>query len=57
MHVAHLMHRPRIQLTFAPPIPTAALPISRATTFTLTQQLQTAIEELRPDAGVKAVAA
>jgi 1-acyl-sn-glycerol-3-phosphate acyltransferase len=57
MHVAHLMHRPRVQLAFGPPIPTADLPIGRATAFTLTQQLRTAIEELRPAAGVEAIAA
>ena len=48
MHFAHLVHRPRIKLTFGLPIPTAALPPGRNMAIALTRQLQAAIEELRP---------
>ena len=57
MHVAHLMHRPRIQLAFGTPIPTASLPMGRNTAFALTEQLQAAIEDLRPVTGTEAFAA
>lgn len=47
MQFAHLMHRPRIHISFGQPIPTAALPIGRNTAVALTKQLQAAIEELQ----------
>ncbi len=57
MHVAHLMHRPRIQMTFGQPIPTATLSIGKNISFELTQKLQAAIEELRTIASVESSAA
>ena len=47
MHVAHLLHRPPIRVTFGSPIPTAGLPFGKGTTINLTRQLQVAIDELR----------
>ncbi|MGC2074782.1 MAG: lysophospholipid acyltransferase family protein [Xanthobacteraceae bacterium] len=47
MQVAHLLHRPLIQVTFGSPIPTAGLPLGKRTTIELTRQLQVAIGELR----------
>jgi len=47
MQVAHLMHRPLIRVTFGSPIPTARLPIGKNASLALTQQLQSAIAELR----------
>ena len=47
MHVAHVMHRPRIRVMFGAPIPTKLLPLGKETTTALTRQLQTAIGELR----------
>jgi len=46
MRVAHVMHRPRICVSFGSPISTAGLPIEKATAFALTQRLQVTIEEL-----------
>jgi 1-acyl-sn-glycerol-3-phosphate acyltransferase len=57
MQIAHLMGRPRIQIAFGPVIPTAGLPVGKATTLALTQRLQTAIEDLRPAVTVEASAA
>ena len=57
MHVAHLMHRPLIQVTFGSPIPTAELPFGKGTTIELTRQLQAAIGELRSIADFKQFAA
>ena len=53
MHVAHLMHRPRVQMTFGPPIPTTTLSAGKAAASELTQKLQTAIENLRAIATVE----
>jgi 1-acyl-sn-glycerol-3-phosphate acyltransferase len=47
IQVAHLLHRPPIQVTFGSPIPTADLPLGKGTTINLTRQLQAAIGELR----------
>jgi 1-acyl-sn-glycerol-3-phosphate acyltransferase len=47
IQVAHLMHRPRIRVTFGSPIPTGELPFGKETTIALTRQLQAAIGELR----------
>lgn len=47
MQIGHLMHRPRIRVTFGTPIPTAELPLGRATTFDLTHQLEGAIAKLK----------
>jgi len=47
MHIAHIMHRPRIRVTFGAPIPTTSLPLGKETTAVLTRQLQAAIGELR----------
>lgn len=57
MHVAHLLRRPRIQMTFGRPIPTVALPTGRNMAFDLTLQLQVAMEELRTIASAKSAAA
>jgi 1-acyl-sn-glycerol-3-phosphate acyltransferase len=46
MDIAHIMHRPRIRVTFGAPIPTASLPLGKETTAALTRQLQAAIGEL-----------
>ena len=47
MQVAHLMHRPRIRVTFGAPIPTAELAFGKETMIALTRQLQAAIDELQ----------
>jgi 1-acyl-sn-glycerol-3-phosphate acyltransferase len=47
MRIAHVMHRPRIRVTFGAPIPTTLLPLGKETTVVLTRQLQAAIDELR----------
>jgi 1-acyl-sn-glycerol-3-phosphate acyltransferase len=47
MHVAHLLQRPLVRVTFGSPIPTAELPIRKGTTISLTQQLQAAIGKLQ----------
>ena len=57
IQVAHLLHRPSIQVTFGSPIPTAGLPLGRGTTINLTRQLQTAIGQLRLVANSKQIAA
>ena len=57
MQVAHLLHRPLIQVTFGTPIPTAKLPIEKKTAIDLTRQLQQAIGELRSVANSKLFAA
>lgn len=57
MQVAHLLHRPFIRVTFGSAIPTAGLPIGKATTIALTQQLQAAIGELRSNADSRLAAA
>ncbi|RPI43759.1 MAG: 1-acyl-sn-glycerol-3-phosphate acyltransferase [Hyphomicrobiaceae bacterium] len=48
MQMGHMMHRPRIRVTFGAPIPTTELPLGRATTFALTRQLEAAISNLKP---------
>ena len=48
MQMGHMMHRPRIRVTFGAPIPTTELPLGRATTFALTRQLEAAISKLKP---------
>ena len=57
MQIAHVMHRPRIRVTFGTPIPTAELPIAKATTFALTHQLEVAIAKLKSTANVALSAA
>lgn len=47
MQVAHLMHRPRIRVTFGAPISTAELAFGKETMIALTRQLQAAIDELQ----------
>ena len=48
MQIGHIMHRPRIRVTFGAPIPTTELPLGKATTFALTHQLEVAIAKLKP---------
>jgi 1-acyl-sn-glycerol-3-phosphate acyltransferase len=57
MHLAHVMHRPRIRVMFGAPIPTMLLPPGKETAAVLTRQLQTAISELRSVANSDLVAA
>ena len=57
MHVAHLLHRPLIRVTFGSPIPTAELPFGKGTTIDLTRPLQAAIDELRSIADSRLFAA
>ena len=57
MEIGHVMHRPRIQVMFGTPIPTAGLPIAKATTFALTHQLEVAIDKLKSTANVALSAA
>ena len=47
MQVGHLMHRPRIRVTFGAPIPTTGLPVARRTATDLTRQVEAAIGQLR----------
>jgi 1-acyl-sn-glycerol-3-phosphate acyltransferase len=47
LQAIHLLHRPRVRVTFGSLIPTAELPIGKGTTIDLTRQLQAAIDELR----------
>lgn len=47
MHVAHLLGRPRICVTFGAPISTSGLSIERSTAEALTERLQAAIAGLR----------
>ncbi len=53
MHIAHLVRRPRVQMTFGPPIPTTTLQAGKTAAFELTQKLQAAIEDLRAVAAVE----
>jgi len=57
IQVAHVLHRPPIQVTFGSPIPTTDLPLGKGTTINLTRQLQTAIGELRSIADTRLSAA
>jgi hypothetical protein len=57
MQAVHLLHRPRVCVTFGSLIPTAELPIGKGTTIDLTRQLQAAIDELRSIAGSTLLAA
>jgi 1-acyl-sn-glycerol-3-phosphate acyltransferase len=57
MQVAHVLHRPRIRVTFGLPIPTAELPLGKQTTIELTRKLQAAIGELRSAADSNLLAA
>ena len=47
MQMGHVMHRPRIRVTFGTPIPTTELPLGKATTLALTHQLERAIAKLK----------
>ncbi len=47
MQFGHVMDRPRIRVTFGAPIPTAELPIERATTLALTRQVEVALAKLQ----------
>ncbi len=57
MHLAHLVGRPRIQVTFGAPIQTAGLAIEKSTAARLTQHLQSAIEDLQSGAHIVQTAA
>lgn len=48
MQFGHLMHRPKVRITFGTPIATASLSPGRSTTLALTRQLQVAIADLKP---------
>jgi 1-acyl-sn-glycerol-3-phosphate acyltransferase len=47
MQIGHVMHRPRIRVTFGAPIPTTGLPIERVTALALTRQVEVAISKLQ----------
>jgi len=47
MQIGHVMHRPRIRVTFGAPIPTTGLPIERATALALTRQVEIAVSKLQ----------
>lgn len=47
MHVAHLLGRPSIRVTFGTPIPTDGLPTEKSTAAVLTERLQASIADLR----------
>ena len=57
IQVAHVLHRPPIQVTFGSPIPTTDLPLGKGTTINLTRQLHAAIGELRSIADTRLSAA
>ena len=48
MRMGHVVHRPRVRVTFGTPIPTTELPFGKATTLALTHQLEGAIAKLKP---------
>ena len=47
MQVAHIMHRPRIRVTFGTPMSTTLLTPGKETTIALTRRVEAAIGELR----------
>jgi 1-acyl-sn-glycerol-3-phosphate acyltransferase len=57
IQASHLLRRPSIEVTFGSPIPTATLPLGRATTIDLTRRLQAAIGEIQSEANSKRLAA
>jgi 1-acyl-sn-glycerol-3-phosphate acyltransferase len=57
MQIGHIMHRPRIRVTFGTPIPTTDLLLGKATTFALTRQLEGAIAKLKPTVNLSLSAA
>ena len=57
MQMGHIMHRPRIRVTFGAPIPTMDLPLVKATTFALTHQLSAAIGDLQSNVALELSAA
>jgi len=48
IQMGHVMHRPRIRVTFGAPIPTTELLLGKATALALTHQLECAIAKLKP---------
>lgn len=48
MQMSHVVHRPRVRVTFGTPIPTTQLPLGKSTTLALTHQLERAIAKLKP---------
>jgi len=57
MEATHLFNRPRVNVTFGAPIPTADLAIKKETITALTLQLQAATDELRSIANFELSAA
>jgi 1-acyl-sn-glycerol-3-phosphate acyltransferase len=57
MEATHLINRPRVNVTFGAPIPTADLAIKKETITALTLQLQAATDELRSIANFELSAA
>ena len=47
MQMGHVVHRPRIRITFGAPIPTTELSLAKATTLALTHQLEDAMTKLK----------
>jgi 1-acyl-sn-glycerol-3-phosphate acyltransferase len=48
VQMGHVVHRPRVRVTFGTPIPTTDLPLGKATTLALTHHLEGAIAKLKP---------
>ena len=57
MQMGHIMHRPRIRVTFGAPISTMELTLVKATTFALTRQLTAAIGDLQSNGALDRSAA
>ena len=57
IQASHLLRRPSIEVIFGLPIPTATLPLDRATAIGLTRQLQVAIGEIQSEENSKRLAA
>ena len=57
IQASHLLSRPSIEVTFGLPIPTATLPLGRATTIDLTRRLQAAIGDIQAEANANRLAA
>ena len=57
IQIGHIMHRPRIRVTFGAPIPTSELLHGKATALALTHQLEFAIAKLKPTVNLDLYAA
>jgi 1-acyl-sn-glycerol-3-phosphate acyltransferase len=57
MQMGHVMHRPRIRVTFGTPIPTSELLQGKAAALALTHQLECAVAKLKPTVNLDLYAA